>query len=462
MIVAAWLWGIMLGVAAVSGLSKAVYRQKKLQCGPMYPYVNIPKDSILFFANFTINILLPIVIMGITYRKIFTILHQSAIFRRNSATSTEDIFSDDKRVIITLILVLGVFIVCWLPYVVYIFLALMLEDKNDIPSYINPLAYCSGFTNSICNPVIYAFRFKDFRKGYKQILQRSSCMSTRDLRMIELRESRRPSQNLICVGTNVVIIILSDVCLINLVFLPESIRPLEKHMQGMSLSEKKGWVLIIQNTDFGHGRALPESADIDTLQRLFTDYNYNVRVRKNVTGTALIEHVKYYADKEKSKCFVCFISSHGNLEYVECVVKKDEDERTRLVKIENIFDKANTRRLANLPKVFFIDACRSEQPGRQLRNPMIPSDNFILGMSCLGRKKSMANRSIGDYYFHHIAKVFEESFPLGLQGNGYVRDIDYLLKKVNRDVAEYAEKKGYSQRPIYSNSMNRHLFLQAK
>ncbi|XP_076094760.1 neuropeptide CCHamide-1 receptor-like [Mytilus galloprovincialis] len=201
MIVAAWLWGIMLGVAAVSGLSKAVYRQKKLQCGPMYPYVNIPKDSILFFANFTINILLPIVIMGITYRKIFTILHQSAIFRRNSATSTEDIFSDDKRVIITLILVLGVFIVCWLPYVVYIFLALMLEDKNDIPSYINPLAYCSGFTNSICNPVIYAFRFKDFRKGYKQILQRSSCMSTRDLRMIELRESRRPSQNLICVGT---------------------------------------------------------------------------------------------------------------------------------------------------------------------------------------------------------------------------------------------------------------------
>lgn len=111
----------------------------------MYPYVNIPKDSILFFANFTINILLPIVIMGITYRKIFTILHQSAIFRRNSATSTEDIFSDDKRVIITLILVLGVFIVCWLPYVVYIFLALMLEDKNDIPSYINPLV------SKLCN-----------------------------------------------------------------------------------------------------------------------------------------------------------------------------------------------------------------------------------------------------------------------------------------------------------------------
>ncbi|CAG2197796.1 unnamed protein product [Mytilus edulis] len=201
MIVAAWLWGIMLGVAAVSGLSKAVYGQKKLQCGPMYPYFNIPKDSILFFANFTINLVLPIVIMGITYRKIFTILHESAIFRRNSASSTEDIFSDDKRVIITLILVLGVFIVCWLPYVVYIFLALMLEDKNDIPSYINPLAYCSGFTNSICNPVIYAFRFKDFRKGYKHILQRSSCMSARDLRMIELQESRRPSQNLICVGT---------------------------------------------------------------------------------------------------------------------------------------------------------------------------------------------------------------------------------------------------------------------
>lgn len=68
----------------------------------------------------------------------------------------------------------------------------------------------------------------------------------------------------------------------------------------------------------------------------------------------MLEHVKHYAEKAGSDCFVCFISSHGDLSSIACVEKK----RTS-VEIEELFKKANTSELTGHPKVFFIDACRS-------------------------------------------------------------------------------------------------------
>lgn len=169
-IFAAWLWGLLFGILTISALSKAVYLPKKLQCGPKYPSFNY-KDIGLFLANFTFNFILPFVIMAVCYRKIFTIIKESVKFRRSSVASCSSInnLAQDKQLTITLLLVLGVFIICWIPYVVYVFYALFLKDKGDIPALMNPLAYCFGFTNSICNPFIYGFRSKDFNDGYRSV-----------------------------------------------------------------------------------------------------------------------------------------------------------------------------------------------------------------------------------------------------------------------------------------------------
>ncbi|VDI02162.1 Hypothetical predicted protein [Mytilus galloprovincialis] len=40
-------------------------------------------------------------------------------------------------------------------------------------------AYCFGFSSSACNPVIYAFRFPDFKNGYLQILRKLSCRKSK-------------------------------------------------------------------------------------------------------------------------------------------------------------------------------------------------------------------------------------------------------------------------------------------
>lgn len=39
-------------------------------------------------------------------------------------------------------------------------------------------AYCFGFMNSACNPLIYAWRFPNFRQGYKDIYNKSKYFVT--------------------------------------------------------------------------------------------------------------------------------------------------------------------------------------------------------------------------------------------------------------------------------------------
>ncbi|VDI58137.1 Hypothetical predicted protein [Mytilus galloprovincialis] len=95
-----------------------------------------------------------------------------------------------------------------------------------------------------------------------------------------------------------------------------------------------------------------------------------------------------------------------------------------------------------------------------LRNPVIPADNFLLGMACCGRTESLVDGLDGDVYLYHLFQIFNESFPLKRRCSKYTRDIDYLMKKVTRDVEKYCKVQGYDQRPIYSTSLRCSLFLQ--
>lgn len=52
-----------------------------------------------------------------------------------------------------------------------------------------------------------------------------------------------------------------------------------------------------------------------------------------------------------SGSLICFLSSHGDQTSLMCPNGDD-------VEIDDILKAANTDKLRNLPKVFFIDACR--------------------------------------------------------------------------------------------------------
>ena len=105
--------------------------------------------------------------MGIMYRKIFHILHQSAVFRQQSTRGANP-HDQEKGATKTLMLVLGIFIVCWFPYVVYVFYALVISDKKDIPAYLNPL---------VGMKFIYIFTLSAFlEKNPTNVIRRSQLL----------------------------------------------------------------------------------------------------------------------------------------------------------------------------------------------------------------------------------------------------------------------------------------------
>ncbi|XP_022102407.1 octopamine receptor Oamb-like [Acanthaster planci] len=95
-------------------------------------------------------------------------------------TQTE--LNREYRAAKTVGLVVGAFLVCWLPVFAVILVSSWCEEElKDIRSYINWL----GFINSAVNPFIYAFAISQFREAFKRLL----CFERR-------RSGARNGQNL--------------------------------------------------------------------------------------------------------------------------------------------------------------------------------------------------------------------------------------------------------------------------
>ncbi|XP_062599216.1 galanin receptor type 1-like [Saccostrea cucullata] len=171
---AAWIYAIVFSILTL--ISDPIFKEKTLQCGPKYPIYG-QLSFYLHIANQIGNLFIPLAILVFCYIRIFIyIRHHANIQRRMSLTPTD---AGERGVTLTLVIVLACFMLCWLPYTVYTNYAALVEDKkNDIPFYLNPLAYCFGFMNSACNPVIYAWRIPKFRQGYKDIFNKTKYIVT--------------------------------------------------------------------------------------------------------------------------------------------------------------------------------------------------------------------------------------------------------------------------------------------
>ncbi|XP_074530468.1 histamine receptor H2a isoform X2 [Halichoeres trimaculatus] len=151
------------------------------------PYVLT--DSLLTFY-------LPLVAMCWTYLRILRIAQAQAKrigsarpayitsynSRNSPATSTTLVSSvtgvalREHKATVTLATVVGVFVVCWLPYFI-LFTVLGLKEHPDpstVPEF--PFVLWLGYTNSAINPLLYGALNRDFRSAYNRLL-RCRCPS---------------------------------------------------------------------------------------------------------------------------------------------------------------------------------------------------------------------------------------------------------------------------------------------
>ena len=140
-----------------------------------------PIASVVIALSFSLNIVLNFKIFRVVrLHKRQIRAHNQAIFELKTRASPEgpgqqtDIPRarlQDTRLAVTVLLISGVLIICYLPLMLTS-VADMVVDRDDIFDHvIYPLAETVAFLNSSLNPFLYCLRFRDLRRKVGQLLK---------------------------------------------------------------------------------------------------------------------------------------------------------------------------------------------------------------------------------------------------------------------------------------------------
>ena len=99
--------------------------------------------------------------------------HRAKITKRRHRAQTRNkiIVSQEKRAAKTLGIIMGCFVVCWLPF----FIVAVLRPFYAVPPVVTEIITWLGYFNSLINPGIYTFFNQDFRRAFYKIVTFRMC-----------------------------------------------------------------------------------------------------------------------------------------------------------------------------------------------------------------------------------------------------------------------------------------------
>ncbi|XP_077167951.1 adenosine receptor A2b [Paroedura picta] len=174
-----WLLSFSIGLLPLMGWN---HRKAALQnctgsanwtergdCSVECLFENVVTMSYMVYFNFFGCVLLPLLIMVGIYIKIFMVackqLRQMEFMSKSRTTLQKEVNAAKSLAIIV-----GLFAVCWLPLHILNCVTLFGDKKN--PQWAMNGAIILSHANSVVNPVIYAYRIRDFRSTFRKILSR--------------------------------------------------------------------------------------------------------------------------------------------------------------------------------------------------------------------------------------------------------------------------------------------------
>ena len=167
------------------------------------PFIKKSKEFELAFSMMIISCLpIPTVFICVCYAIIFyNIRKRNKLADKNGATSFR---IGEKRMVKTLLCVIIVFFICWIPLFTYH----LVPEKHFKPlskiqsNWLYYLAKFLSYFNSMCNPFIYAIFNPVFRKGFKDVFSR--CFTRCKSEQNEAQSSRSTSKTATIQPRNVV------------------------------------------------------------------------------------------------------------------------------------------------------------------------------------------------------------------------------------------------------------------
>ena len=100
-------------------------------------------------------------------------VHRAKLTKRRHKAQNRNkiIVSQEKRAAKTLGIIMGCFVVCWLPF----FIVAVLRPFYPVPSVVTEIITWLGYFNSLINPGIYTFFNQDFRRAFYKIITCRMC-----------------------------------------------------------------------------------------------------------------------------------------------------------------------------------------------------------------------------------------------------------------------------------------------
>ncbi|KAM9482864.1 caspase 20, apoptosis-related cysteine peptidase [Clarias gariepinus] len=240
----------------------------------------------------------------------------------------------------------------------------------------------------------------------------------------------------------------------------------------------RGLCVIINNVIFSssHKHRSGSDSDKDALKEVFQWLGFTVDVHENQSGDQMKKLLKTYSQKiHNGDCFICCILSHGSRDGVYgtdgAIVTRDD--------IFGPFSGTSCPSLISKPKVFFIQACRGEDPQplvtaqsdsyndeeMEVEAEMdvvematLPADSdFLIARSTVKGYISLRETISGSWFIQSLCQQLKMHCPKD-------EDVPNILLRVNNEVSQKAARvRGIGmakQMPIHKVTLRKKLVFR--
>lgn len=170
-------------------------------------YTPLPENVCLMDLNpvysvvsSTISFYIPCIIMIIIYVQLYCAARshvkeiRKTSFHVSNGGKGGGSGSKDHKAAVTLGIIMGVFLLCWMPFFV---INLVEAFCKCVPILMFKILTWLGYVNSCLNPIIYSIFNKEFRNAFRKILFPDSCKCVRPKRNGYAQSSRSTTKSLI-------------------------------------------------------------------------------------------------------------------------------------------------------------------------------------------------------------------------------------------------------------------------
>ena len=170
-IVGIWVVATIFALIPAFGFSKYDYGTGGRHCAP---YENSVEGYVYATILLTTGFVLPSIAMLYCYCKLYAMTYTHIRRVRVSDISTANnsqrcLTSVESHMVNTLIIMVIAFIICWLPALIFYVLNF---THILFSSTFDTIVMLCVYANSAVNPILYAMRQQDFRRGFRHIIRR--------------------------------------------------------------------------------------------------------------------------------------------------------------------------------------------------------------------------------------------------------------------------------------------------